>query len=221
VRASNWTRGDLLVAGGVIVALAATADTVRSVYERFALDLAGLSALERVAVALWDLPPLSTAVFAAGAVAVLAGNVTESARRILAFLVSAYAALGLLVLALAAWVGAKGSVGGPDSLGFRFDSGERAITVVTQALGWGSLVALFAVLARRATETAEVTESAESAPPAEPASVFDEMDALWRERLAFGPRRERARELLGRIRRLEEAGDEESARTLAEEMRRL
>jgi hypothetical protein len=47
------------------------------------------------------------------------------------------------------------------------------------------------------------------------------MDALWRERLAFGPKRERARNLLGRIRDLEQAGEHESARALAEEMRRL
>jgi hypothetical protein len=185
------------------------------VYERFALDLAGLSALERAAVALWDLSPLGAGLFAAGALALVLGDVGANGRLLLAFLLSSYAAFGLVVLALAAWIAATGSVGGPDSLGFRFDGGERVATLITQALGWGSLVALFTVLALRATG------SAEQAPPAAGPTVFEEMDTLWRERLAFGPRRERARELLGRIQRLEEAGDEESAQALADEMRRL
>jgi hypothetical protein len=47
------------------------------------------------------------------------------------------------------------------------------------------------------------------------------MEALWAERLAFSPRRERARVLLERIRALEVSGDVEGARELAEEMRRL
>jgi hypothetical protein len=47
------------------------------------------------------------------------------------------------------------------------------------------------------------------------------MEALWAERLAFSPKRERARTLLERIRALEVAGDVEAARELAEEMRKL
>ena len=47
------------------------------------------------------------------------------------------------------------------------------------------------------------------------------MDELWRERLAFSPRRERGRELLARIRELEARGNVTEARELAEEMRRL
>jgi hypothetical protein len=215
VKASAWTRGNLLAAGGAAVALAGIADTVRSAYERFALDLAGLSALERAGVALWDLSPLGAGLFAAGTLALFMGDLGATGRLLLAFLLSAYATFGLVVLALAGWIAATGSVGGPDSLGFRFDGGERVATLITQTLGWGSLVALFALLALRATE------SAEQVPPAAGPTVFEEMDALWRERLAFGPRRERARELLGRIQRLEEAGDEESARALADEMRRL
>jgi hypothetical protein len=216
VRAPAWTREELLVAGGAAVALAAAAETARSVYEAFALDLAGLSELERAAVALWDLSPLGAAVFAAGAVALLVGGLRDPVRRLLAFVVSAYVALGLVVLCFAGWVAAAGSVGGRDRLGFRFDGGERVVTLVTQVLGWGPLVALFAVLALRATEEVDLP-----APTPSAAGVFEEMEALWRERLAFGPRRERARELLGRIQRLEEAGDAEGARALADEMRRL
>jgi hypothetical protein len=216
VKVSPWTRGDFLVAGGGVVALTATAYTVQSVYERFTVDLAGLSALERAGVALWDLSPLGAGVFAAGAVALLAANVWDSARRLLALLIAAYAALGLVVLSSAAWIAAKGSVGGPDRLGFRFGGGERLVTLITQMLGWGSLVALFIVLALLATEEAEPSAPATAGP-----SVFEEMDALWRDRLAFGPKRERARELLARIQLHEESGDEESARALADEMRRL
>ena len=43
-------RGDLLLAGGLAVALAASADTAWSLHARFALDLEGLSALERARV---------------------------------------------------------------------------------------------------------------------------------------------------------------------------
>jgi hypothetical protein len=148
----------------------------------------------------------------------LACGLRGPARRLLAFLASAYAALGAVVLAFAGWIAGTGSVGGRDELGFRYDGGERVVTLATQALGWGSLIVFFVVLALRAAEDAEPA----SPPPSVPASsLFEEMDLLWRERLAFGPRRERARELLGRIRRLEEAGDQESARALADEMRRL
>jgi hypothetical protein len=47
------------------------------------------------------------------------------------------------------------------------------------------------------------------------------MEAIWRERLAHGPRRERARNLLGRLRALESAGAYEQARELADELRNL
>ncbi|MGH3060305.1 MAG: hypothetical protein ACRDNA_02715, partial [Gaiellaceae bacterium] len=67
----TWTRGDAILAGGAVVALAASAETAWSLRARFALDLDGLSALERAAVALWDFRPLPTAVFAGAAVAVL------------------------------------------------------------------------------------------------------------------------------------------------------
>jgi hypothetical protein len=226
MRTAGWTRGDLLVAGGTAVALAAVAETVRSLYERFALDLSGLSAVERAGVALWDFRPLAPGVFAAGALAVLAGlgeppgRLAERAgpaRPLAAALLAAYAALGLAVLATAVWIAAKGAVGGRDELGFLFTGGERAVTLATQLLAWGPLVALFALLALRATEPEEPAEELRDERP----RVSAEMDALWRDRLAFGPKRELARNLLRRIRALEEAGDDESARALAEEMRRL
>ena len=69
---ADWTRGDLLLAAGTAVGLAAVADTAWSAYTRFALDLSGLTALERAAAALWDFRPLGTAVFAIAACAVLA-----------------------------------------------------------------------------------------------------------------------------------------------------
>jgi hypothetical protein len=224
VRAPAWTRGDLLVTGGALVGLAATADTVQSLYERFAVDLAGLTALDRAAVALWDFKPLGAAVYAAGAVAVLAGleqpaRPTTLGRTVqppLTVLLAAYATLGLVVLAFAVWIAAHGSVGESDGLGFRFGEGERAVTLATQALGWVSLVVLFVVLAVRTAREAEPEPSFSGA-----GSVFDEMDALWRERLAFSPRREQGRTLLARIRTLEEEGDLAGARELADEMRRL
>jgi hypothetical protein len=87
------------------------------------------------------------------------------------------------------------------------------VTVTTQALGWGSLVALFAFLALRRPPEA-------TAPPPS-ATLSDEMDALWRDRIAFTPNRERGRTLLLRIRSLEEKGDLSGARELADELRRL
>jgi hypothetical protein len=47
------------------------------------------------------------------------------------------------------------------------------------------------------------------------------MEELWREHLAHGASRERARMLLRRIHALEDAGDADGARELAEQMRRL
>lgn len=208
-------RADLLRVGGATVVVSASADTAASLYKRFAVDLSGLSALERAGVALWDFGPLSAGVFALGALALWAGDLQGRARRTLAVLLSGYAGLGVAVLTFAVWIGAQGSVGGADDLGFRFTAGERAVTLMTQVPAWGALVALFSLLALRAT--ADEPEPA----PAEQPTLAEEMDALWRERLAFGPRRERARNLLGRIRELEAAGDQESARALADEMRRL
>jgi hypothetical protein len=217
-----WTRGDLLAAGGAAVVLAAGAETVRSVHARFTADLGGLSALERAAVALWDFGPLGAAVFAAGALALLAGLAGEPSRPALAaavepalaFLLSAYGALGLVVVAFAGWVAAAGRIGDPDGLAVRYDDGERAVTVATQAVGWGSLTALFVLLLLRKTPEA-------IAPAAERASLAEEMDALWRERIAFTPNRERGRTLLHRIRTLEEKGDLTGARELADELRKL
>jgi hypothetical protein len=217
VKASKWTREDLLVAGGAVVGLAATADTVRSLYDRFAADLAGLSTFERAGVALWDLRPLGAAVFAGAALALAAGLPRlEAARPLLVVLLSGYAALGAAVLALAVWIAVRGSVGAPDELGFRFTDGARAVTLATQAAAWGPLMVLFAALALRIAARPEPGPTV-----VERASISEEMDALWREELAFGPKRERARGLLGRIRELEAAGDDEAARALAEEMRRL
>jgi hypothetical protein len=224
VRPLGRTRGDLLVAGGAAIALAATAETVRSVHARFTIDLAGLSALERAAVALWDFGPLSAAVFAAGALAVLIGLAESPAglglRRalgpVLDLLLAAYTTLGLVVVSLAAWVAAAGRLGEADGLAIRFDGGERAVTLATQAVGWGLLAGLFVALTRR------IGTNAESPPPEEERlSLFEEMDALWRERIAFTPNRERGRTLLHRIRSLEERGDLSAARELAEQLRRL
>jgi hypothetical protein len=224
VRAAAWTRAHLLLAGGATVALAATAETVRSVHARFTADLAGLSLPERAAVALWDFGPLGAAVFAAGALALLAGLAEEPPRPslaralepVLAFVLSAYATLGLVVVALAAWVAAAGRIGDAGGLAVRYEGDERVVTVVTQALGWGSLAALFAFLAFRRTQTAEA-----DTPEPEGGTLSEEMDALWRERIAFTPNRERGRTLLHRIRSLEEQGDLSGARELADELRRL
>jgi hypothetical protein len=221
-----WRRGDLLVPAAATVALAAVVETARSLYERFAVDLAGLSKLERTGVALWDYRPLAPAVFAAAA-AVLLPRVDEGIRALAAALCAAYAVLGLAVLGLAGWIAAAGSVGGREGLGFAFSRGDRVVTLVTQALAWVPLVLLFVLLALRASASpvgaGHGPPEPESELELEPAAglVSDEMEALWRERLAFGPKRERARSLLGRIRELEQAGDAESARVLADEMRRL
>jgi hypothetical protein len=212
-----------------VIVVAASADTAWSVRARFALDLAGLSALERAGVALWDFRPLATAVFAAGALAVLAwlrgpgggrlDPLREPVRSGLAFLCAAHAAFAAVVVALALWIAIAGEVGGREELGFAYSGSERVVTLATQLLAWlplAGLLALVAVLATRPTPEPKAEPA-----PAPHQRLSDEMEALWRERLAHGPRRERARNLLGRIRALEDAGDLEGARELADEMRRL
>ncbi|MGH3013346.1 MAG: hypothetical protein ACRDNR_16580 [Gaiellaceae bacterium] len=223
----TWTRGDAILAGGAVVALAASAETAWSLRARFALDLDGLSALERAAVALWDFRPLPTAVFAGAAVAVLLAPAGARVRNGLAVLAAAHAALAVVVLAFAIWIAAAGEIGGPDALGFAYPPGERAVTLVTQLVAWLPLAVLLAGVAVAATRLPSNTVLLGNGAPAEPAaalqaaSLAEEMEALWAERLAFSPRRERARALLERIRALEGSGDVEGARELAEEMRRL
>ena len=223
----NWTRGDAILAGGAVVALAASAETAWSLRARFALELDGLSALERAGVALWDFRPLPTAVFAGAAVAMLLAPAGARARNGLAVLAGAHAALAVVVLALAVWIAAAGEVGGPDALGFAYPPGERAVTLVTQLVAWLPLAALLAGIAVVAARPPSNTVLLGNWAPAEPAagvrtpSLVEEMEALWAERLAFSPRRERARALLERLRALERSGDVEGARELADELRRL
>jgi hypothetical protein len=224
---AGWTRGDLLLAGGGVVALAASAETAWWLRARFALDLEGLSALERVGAALWDFRPLGTAVFALAAIAALLGAAEPPARLAalaaparagLAVLAAAHAALAVVVGALAVWIAAAGQVGRRDELGFVYSPGDRALTLVTQLLAWlplGALLALLAVLAAHGWPDEDDAEAG-TGPP-----VSEEMEELWREHLAHGPSRERARTLLRRIHALEEAGDGDAARELAEQMRRL
>jgi hypothetical protein len=215
----HWTHGGAILAGGAVVALAASAETAWSLRARFALDLEGLSALERAGVALWDFRPLPTAVFAGAALAVLLAPAGAGARAGLAVLAAAHAALAVVVLAFAVWIAAAGDVGGPDALGFAYPPGERAVTLVTQLAAWLPLAVLLAWIAVVAARPPSNTVPLGSEAPA--TSVSEEMEALWAERLAFSPKRERARTLLERIRALELAGDVEAARELAEEMRRL
>lgn len=228
MRRTAWTHGDLLVAGGAAVILAASADVAQTVQDRFAVDLAGLGALERAGAALWDLSPLGTAVFAAGALGVLAG-LGEPAGRLerlhapvrngVAVLAAAHAALGLVVVGLALWIATAGRVGDREELGFVYSGSDRAVTLVTQLVGWIPLAALLVLVALLATRSEEVDEEPE--PERSDASLSEELEALWRERLAHGPKRERARNLLSRIRALESAGDHEQARELADELRNL
>jgi hypothetical protein len=223
-----WTRGDLLLAGGAAVALAASAETAWSLRARFALDLEGLSALERAGVALWDFRPLGTAVFALAAIAVLLGE-SESGLRLeslagparagLVVLAGAQAALAVVVVGLAVWIAAAGEVGRRDELGFVYSSADRAVTLVTQLLAWIPLGALLALVAVAAAGEREPEPGEDDSAPGAP--VSEEMDELWHERLAHGPSRERARTLLRRIHSLEAAGDADGARELAEQMRRL
>jgi hypothetical protein len=212
----TWKSGDLLVLGGAAAGAAACAETAGSLYERFAADLGGLSTGDRAALALWDFRPLGAGLFALATLALLAGDRIEGAlRTALTVLVGAFAALGVLVVLAAVWVGARGFVGEEDGLAIRYTDGERIATVVTQTLGWAPLVAFLVFLALRLTEKSPVHEETRED------SVVAEMDELWRERLAFSPRRERGRELLARIRALEAQGNLAEARELAEEMRRL
>jgi hypothetical protein len=225
---STWSQGDALVGGGVTIALAATADVVWALSDRFSPEFDELSGLERAAVALWDFRPLAVAVFAVGALLTLRGLAAPPARlalarevvpAALATLAAALVALALAVVALAVWVAAAGEIGGPDELGFVYTSRERAVTVTTQAIAWLPLAILLGLVARSLLRTT----SPAAAPPAAPPqlSVSTEMEELWRERLAYSPNREHARMLLGRIQALESAGDETEARRLADEMRLL
>jgi hypothetical protein len=228
MRGTAWTRGDVLVAGGAAVILAASADVAQTVQDRFAVDLAGLDTLERAGATLWDLRPLGTAVFAVGALGALAG-LGEPAGRLerlhalmrngLAVLAAAHAALALVVLGLAVWVASVGEVGARGELGFVYSGSDRAVTLATQLVGWIPLTALLVLVAVVATRSEQVEEEPE--PERSDASLSEEMEALWRERLAHGPRRERARNLLSRIRALESAGHHEQARELADELRNL
>jgi hypothetical protein len=229
VRTTAWTRGDLLLAGGAVVALAASAETAWSLRARFALDLEGLSALERTGAALWDFRPLGTALFALAAIAVLlaAGEplarfqgLVDPARAGVAVLAGAHAALAFVVVGLAVWIAAVGAVGRRDELGFIYSAGDRAFTLATQLLAWlplGALLALVTALSVRREQEQKAWEDE----PASEARVSEEMEELWRERLAHGPSRERARTLLRRIHSLEAAGDADGARELAEQMRKL
>lgn len=220
----HWTRGEAVLTGGAVVALAASAETAWSLRARFALDLEGLTALERAGVALWDFRPLPTAVFAGAAVAVLLAPAGARTRGGLAVLAAAHAALAVVVVALAVWIAAAGEVGGPAELGFAYSPDERAVTLVTQLAAWLPLAVFLAGVAVVATRRPSTTVSAGSGPTgaaAQTVALAEEMEALWAERLAFSPRRERARLLLERIRALEQSGDVEGARELAEEMRRL
>jgi hypothetical protein len=228
MKGTAWTRGDVLVAGGAAVILAASADVAQTVQDRFAVDLAGLGTLERAGATLWDLRPLGTAVFAVGALAALAGlgepagrleRLHELARNGVATLAAAHAALALVVLGLAVWVAAVGEVGDSGELGFVYSGSDRAVTLATQLVGWIPLTALLVLVAVVATRSEQVEDEPE--PERSDASLSEEMEALWRERLAHGPRRERARNLLSRIRALESAGDHEQARELADELRNL
>jgi hypothetical protein len=228
MRGTAWTRGDVLVAGGAAVILAASADVAQTVQDRFAVDLAGLGALERAGATLWDLRPLGTAVFAVGALGALAG-LGEPAGRLerlhapvrngVAILAAAHATLALVVLGLALWIASAGKVGDREELGFVYSGSDRAVTLVTQLVGWIPLVALLVLVALVATRSEQVEEEPE--PERSDASLSEELEALWRERLAHGPRRERARNLLSRIRALERTGDHEKARELADELKNL
>jgi hypothetical protein len=228
MRGTAWTRGDVLVAGGAAVILATSADVAQTVQDRFAVDLAGLSALERAGATLWDLRPLATAVFAVGTLGVLAGlgeppgrleRLHAPVRNGVAILAAAHAALGLVVVGLAVWVAVVGEVGDSEELGFVYSRSDRAVTLVTQLVGWIPLAALLVLFAFVATRTEQAEEEPE--PERSDASLSEELEALWRERLAHGPRRERARNLLSRIKALERTGDHEKARELADEMRNL
>jgi hypothetical protein len=228
MRGTAWTRGDVLVAGGAAVVLAASADVAQTVQDRFAVDLAGLSALERAGATLWDLRPLATAVFAVGTLGVLAGlgeppgrleRLHAPVRNGVAILAAAHAALGLVVLGLALWIASAGEIGDREELGFVYTGSDRAVTLVTQLVGWIPLAALLVLVVFVATRSEQADEEPE--PEGSDASLVEEMEALWRERLAHGPRRERARNLLTRIRALESAGDHEQARELADELRKF
>ncbi len=217
--------------------LAAAAEAAWSLRARFALDLAGLSAWERAGVALWDFRPVPLALCAGGAVLAYLGlrepagrlaSLHHPARPVLAVVAAGGAALAFVVLLFAVWIAGEGAVGSPAGLGFTYPGSERLVTLLTQLAACLPLGLVLAVMAGRLARVEPELERDEGggegeAPPPRPgsASVGDEMDELWRERLAHGPRRERARALLTRIHALEEAGDEESARELAEEMRRL
>jgi hypothetical protein len=110
-------------------------------------------------------------------------------------------------------------VGDRDELGFVYSRSDRAVTLVTQLVGWIPLAALLTLVAFVATRSEQADQEPE--PERIDASLSEELEALLQERLAHGPRRERARNLLSRIRALERTGDHEKARELADELRNL
>jgi len=130
----------------------------------------------------------------------------------------------VFVVAFTVWVAATGAIGGREELGFVFTPRERIVTLVAQAAAWIPLAAVLAVVARSLAGASAAEEEVELEAEGEPAAqlrVSEEMEELWRERLAYSSRREEARNLLGRIQALETAGKHAEARRLAEEMRRL
>ena len=181
------------------MALAASAETAWWLRARFALDSRrplGARAGRRGR----DFRPLGTAVFALAAIAALVGaaeavrleRLAALARAGVAVLASAHAALAGVVIVLAVWIAAAGEVGRRDELGFVYSSADRAFTLVTQLLAWVPLGALFVVLAVLAARDWPKRDL-EEIEPVPDASVSEEMEELWREHLAHGANRERAR----------------------------
>ncbi|MEO8290090.1 MAG: hypothetical protein ABI649_03740 [Gaiellaceae bacterium] len=223
-----WTGGDWLLAGGIVLALLGLGEEAWTIKGRFDPAVLGLGAPERAAVALWELRPLVFVPFVLGALLVLAalleppgrlGEARERARPVLTVLAAAHAVFALVVVGLAGWVAAAGSIAGRDEITFFYSGSHRALTLATQALAYVPLAALLAAVAMRASFEPVPVEKAE--PPARSPGLLAEMEELWSERLAFGPRREQARRLLERLRALEGSGDVEGAQQVADQLRRL
>jgi hypothetical protein len=160
IRTPSLAPAERLVGGGLAVTLAGAAAVAGDARQALERDLAGLSWLERAAVALWDLPPTGMALAAAGiaiAAVALARHPAPWSPRVEAWahgtagLAAAGAGFCAVVLGLCAWVVSTGAVESGDGIRFEFTTGDRVATLVIQVVGYVPAAVVFVAGIRVAT----------------------------------------------------------------------